>query len=139
MFAALSGRRLVLKPEKRAFLGFLPDSVRYFPSTRKGAMALPSPRRHAGDYRRSGVQVRSVKICASESAYSGRTPDTTRQTANDPRPSFFILKIHGVTPAEVEPAVAVEVHWQRRRPEADAEVHDQAGVVILQPLQVPRR
>src|SRR5512135_2960073 len=40
VFAALPDRRLVLTPEIRAFLGFLPDSVNSFPSTRKCALAL---------------------------------------------------------------------------------------------------
>src|SRR5512135_306586 len=40
VFAALPDRRLVLTPEIRAFLGFLPDSVSSFPSTRKCALAL---------------------------------------------------------------------------------------------------
>src|SRR5512135_3054841 len=40
VFAALPDRRLVLTPEIRAFLGFLPESVSSFPSTRKCALAL---------------------------------------------------------------------------------------------------
>ena len=50
-----------------------------------------------------------------------------------------VVGLVGAVDDEVEVAVAVEVHRQRPGPEADAEVDDQAGIVVLQPLEPPRR
>src|SRR5512135_2867620 len=88
VFAALPDRRLVLTPEIRAFLGFLPDSVNSFPSTRKCALALGVPGGPRWDLGRAGCGVPrdGVLLARVEDHHGGSGPVRGRRGAVDLEP-----------------------------------------------------
>ena len=106
MFAALPDRRLVLTPEIRAFLGFLPDSVNSFPSTRKCALALGVHRRH-----RAPVLDYQCAACGRVfNAYTGTSLQGTHR-----RPGELLLILHGVATGVPTARMARELGCDRGR------------------------